>query len=60
MAQFIDSEAMDVDFNMECDNEFIDDSEQVVDEYPYFANVTRSYNDTLSRVEDLDLPTRIR
>ena len=70
MAQFIDSEAMDVDCNIECnddnegkeapsvsDNEFIDDSEQVVvdqSEYPYFANVTRSYNDTLSRVEDLE------
>ena len=67
MAQFIDSEAMDVDSNMQCDddgeeapsvsdNEFIDDSEQVVDqsEYSYFANVTRTYNDTLSRIEDLE------
>ena len=67
MAQFIDSEAMDVDCNIDdndeseevpsvSDNEFIDDSEQVADqsEYPYFANVTRTYNDTLSRVEDLE------
>ena len=66
MAQFIDSEAMDVDCNMQCDdnegekapsvsdNEFIDDSEQDQSEYPYFANVTRTYNDTLSRVEDLE------
>ena len=70
MAQFIDSEAMDVDCNTQCDDEkgeeevpsvsddeFIDDSEQIVvdqSEYPYFANVTRSYNDTLTRVEDLE------
>ena len=63
---------MDVDCNRHCedegeevptvsDNEFIDDSEQLVDqsEYPYFANVTRTYNDTLLRdnienLEDLD------
>ena len=75
MARYIDNEAIDVDCNnIHCnddegekastvsDNEFIDDSEQVVDqsEYPYFANVTRTYNDTLllrdniENLEDLD------
>ena len=66
MAEFIESEAMDVDYNSrQCedegedvptvsDNEFIDDSEQQQSEYPYFANVTRSYNDTLLSRDDIE------
>ena len=71
--EFVETEAMDVDCSgggqsenegedvaTVSDNEFIDDSEQVVDqsEYPYFSNVTRTYNDTLpdniENLEDLD------
>ena len=74
--EFVETEAMDVDCSgggaggqsenegedvaTVSDNEFIDDSEQVVDqsEYPYFTNVTRTYNDTLTdnieNLEDLD------
>ena len=42
------------------DNEFIDDSEQPQQsDYPYFTNVTRTYNDTMpDNLEVLDLDAR--
>ena len=68
MAEFIDSEAVDVDCCSSqnegeddatvSDNEFIDDSEQQSEqtEYPYFTNVTRTYSDAMqdNNLEDLD------
>ena len=63
MAEFIVREAQDVDIGSSSsrqfyddqgedvptvsDDEFIDDSEQVQSEYPYFANVTRTYSDAM-------------
>ena len=74
MAEFIDTQAVDVDsINNQCENdegendvptvsddEFIDDSVQPQQsEYPYFTNVTRTYDDTLENVEELqDLDAR--
>ena len=69
MAEFIENEAMDVDCiggnsdddgedgkidKTVSDEEFIDDSEQQNVEYPYFANVSRSYNDTLLTSENFE------
>ena len=74
MAEFIVTEAADVDLincssrhsegegedlPTVSDSEFIDDSEQSQQsEYPYFTNVTRTYNDTMpdniENLEDLD------
>ena len=70
MAEFIDTQAVDVDSMCEndddkgendvptvSDDEFIDDSIQPEQsEYPYFSNVTRTYDETLpdEELEDLD------
>ena len=61
MAEFLETEAIDIDDNdtnntndnnntaTVSDNEFIDDTEQPEnnDFYPYFTNVTRSYDDAM-------------
>ena len=67
MAQFLQSEAIDVNLIEEdnegedvitaatvSDNEFIDDSEQPQQEYPYFSNVTRTYEDAMQDIENLE------
>ena len=67
MAEFLETEAIDVDAidddNSEgkniatvSDDEFIDDSEQQQSEnfYPYFTNVTRTYDDAMRDVENID------
>ena len=66
MAQFIHSEAIDVDLIEEdnegenavvatvSDNEFIDDSEQPQQDYPYFTNVTRTYEDAMPDIENIE------
>ena len=67
MAQFLQTEAIDVDLISRqsedegedvptvSDSEFIDDSEQPQQsEYPYFTNVTRTYNDTMPDTENLE------
>ena len=65
MAQFLQTEAIDVDLISRqsedegedgatvSDNEFIDDSEQQ-SEYPYFTNVTRTCNDAMPDIENLE------
>ena len=65
MAEFLENEAVDVDYAVDdssetgedvvatvSDEEFIDDSEQQQDEsgYSYFTNVTRSYDDVMQDV----------
>ena len=68
MAEFLETEAIEVDaINNDDDNnsegkivatvsddEFIDDSEQQQSEYPYFTNVTRTYDDAMRDVENID------
>ena len=68
MAEFLLTEAIDVDSvngdNNEgnintatvSDEEFIDDQPQneVSDFYPYFTNVTRSYDDAMRDFENID------
>ena len=69
MAEFLETEAIDVDAiendnNSEgkniatvSDDEFIDDSEQPENFYPYFTNVTKSYDDAMRdsyNVDDLE------
>ena len=67
MAEFLETEAIDVDLigrqsegegeNIATvsDDEFIDDSEQQQQsEYPYFTNVTRTYDDAMRDVENFD------
>ena len=68
MAEFIDTQAVDVDSINQCENddqgendvptvsddEFIDDSVQQ-SEYPYFTNVSKTYDDTMpDNIEDLE------
>ena len=66
MAQFLETEAIDVDTTTHDDNnsegrdiatvsddEFIDDTEQESG-YFYFTNVTRTYNDVMRDVENID------
>ena len=69
MAEFLETEAIDVDAidddnNSEgkniatvSDDEFIDDTEQPENFYPYFTNVTRTYDDAMRdsyNVDDLE------
>ena len=67
MAEFLETEAIEVDAINDDDNnsegknvttvsddEFIDDSEQQQSEYPYFTNVTRTYDDAMRDVENID------
>ena len=68
MAKFLETEAIDIDDNdtnntndnnntaTVSDNEFIDDTEQPEnnDFYPYFTNVTRSYDDAMRDSENVD------
>ena len=67
MAEFLETEAIDIDTtdNDDCegrdiatvsDDEFIDDSEQQQQEsgYFYFTNVTRTYDDVMRDVENID------
>ena len=68
MAEFLLTEAIDVDSvngdnnegnintAMVSDEEFIDDQPQneVSDFYPYFTNVTRSYDDAMPDFENID------
>ena len=67
MAEFLQTEAIDIDsINRQSedegedvvtvsDSEFIDDSEQPQQsEYPYFTNVTRTYNDAMPDIENLE------
>ena len=69
MAEFLETEAIDVDYNdinntndtndnnntaTVSDNEFIDDGEQLENFYPYFTNVTRSYDDAMRDSENVD------
>ena len=68
MAEFLLTEAIDVDSvngdnnegnintAMVSDEEFIDDQPQneVSDFYPYFTNVTRSYDDAMRDFENID------
>ena len=64
MAEFLETEAIDVDsisgetegenIATVSDDEFIDDSEQQQSEYPYFTNVTRTYNDAMPDIENID------
>ena len=66
MAQFLETEAIDVDDatddnNSEgkniatvSDDEFIDDTEQPENLYPYFANVSRTYDDAMRDFENVD------
>ena len=64
MAEFLETEAIDIDAtdNDDCegrdiatvsDDEFIDDTEQE-SEYFYFTNVTRTYDDVMRDVENID------
>ena len=65
MAEFLLTEAIDVDDTNDdntegnntatvSDDEFIDDSEQINNFYPYFTNVTRSYDDAMRDSENVD------
>ena len=65
MAEFLETEAIDVDAiddnNSEgkniatvSDDEFIDDSEQSENFYPYFTNVTKTYDEAMRDVENID------
>ena len=68
MAEFLETEAIDVDDNdtnntndnnnipTVSDDEFIDDTEQPEnnDFYPYFTNVTKSYDDAMRDSENID------
>ena len=64
MAEFLETEAIDVDsisgetegenIATVSDDEFIDDSEQQQSEYPYFTNVTRTYNDAMPDIENIE------
>ena len=68
MAEFLETEAIDVDLigkqsegegegeNIATvsDDEFIDDSEQQQSEYPYFTNVTKTYDDAMRDIENID------
>ena len=70
MAEFLETEAIDVDHTNDTndnntegnntatvsDDEFIDDTEQPEnnDFYPYFTNVTRSYDDAMRDSENVD------
>ena len=68
MAEFLETEAIDIDLidrqseaegeniAMVSDDEFIDDSEQQQQqsEYPYFTNVTRTYNDAMPDIENIE------
>ena len=68
MAEFLETEAIDIDAINDDDNnsegknvatvsddEFIDDSEQQQEsEYPYFTNVTKTYDDAMRDVENID------
>ena len=67
MAEFLETEATDVDSTSVenegeyevtvSDREFIDDDEDIQQEYPYFTNVTRTYNEVtnVDNVDNLDL-----
>ena len=70
MAEFLQTEAIDVDLVEEdnegedvvvdvatvSDTEFIDDSEQPQqsNDYPYFTNVTRTYDDAMQDIENIE------
>ena len=67
MAEFLETEAIDIDATDNYDNnsegkniatvsdeEFIDDSEQAENLYPYFTNVSRSYDDAMRDCENVD------
>ena len=65
MAEFLETEAIDInatdDNNSEgkniatvSDDEFIDDTEQPENFYPYFTNVTRTYDDAMRDCENVD------
>ena len=64
MAEFLETEAIDIsdnDNNSEgrdiatvSDDEFIDDTEQPESGYFYFTNVTRTYDDVMRDVENID------
>ena len=69
MAEFLETEAIDIDDNdtnntndtndnnntaTVSDDEFIDDSEQLENFYPYFTNVTKSYDDAMRDFENVD------
>ena len=66
MAEFLLTEAIDADSvnddnnegnintAMVSDDEFIDDTPQENDFYPYFTNVSRSYDDAMRDFENID------
>ena len=68
MAEFLETEAIDIDVTTPTDNddyegrdiatvsddEFIDDTEQKESGYFYFTNVTRTYDDVMRDVENID------
>ena len=65
MAEFLETEAIDIDATDDSnsegkniptvsDEEFTDDSEQPKNLYPYFTNVTRSYDDAMRDCENVD------
>ena len=67
MAEFLETEAIDIDLigrqsegeddniRTVSDDEFIDDSEQQQQsEYPYFTNVSRTYNDAMPDIENIE------
>ena len=69
MAEFLETEAIDIDIDATDDNnsegkniatvsddEFIDDSEQPQNFYPYFTNVSRSYDDAMRDYENVEDP----
>ena len=67
MAEFLETEAIDIDATTTdnddyegrdiatvSDDEFIDDTEQQESGYFYFTNVTRTYDDVMRDVENID------